>query len=110
MFDSVPVGAKQFEGRDIDAIYNDYFRRVREMAAIGLVDCLAHLDLVKIHGHPPNAEIDAMVGETFDFIRSRNLGIELLTSASRKPVNELYPSHRILELAMELAIGFTTAC
>src|SRR6266705_2077609 len=54
MFDTIPGGAEQFEGRDIDAIYADYFRRVREMAATGLVDCLAHLDLVKIHGHRPN--------------------------------------------------------
>ena len=51
MFDSVPEGAQQFAGREIDEIYADYFRRVREMAASGLVDCLAHIDLVKIHGH-----------------------------------------------------------
>ena len=54
MFDSVPAGAAQFADRDIDAIYADYFRRVREVAATGLVDCLAHLDLVKIHGHRPS--------------------------------------------------------
>src|SRR5438309_1948208 len=33
MFDSVPDGAAQFEGRKVDAIYADYFRRVREIAA-----------------------------------------------------------------------------
>src|SRR5216110_854939 len=109
MFDSVPVGAKQFEGRDIDAIYNDYFRRVREIAAIGLVDCLAHLDLIKIHGHRPNAEIDAIVGETLDFIRSRDLGIELSTAGWRKPVNELSPGVRIVQLAMMEVIPATTA-
>ncbi|MEY2541702.1 MAG: histidinol-phosphatase family, partial [Verrucomicrobiota bacterium] len=49
MFDSVPDGAAQFEGRNIDEIYADYFRRVREVAATGLVDCLAHVDLIKIH-------------------------------------------------------------
>src|SRR5450755_1582225 len=32
MFDSVPAGAEQFADRDIDEIYADYFRRVREMA------------------------------------------------------------------------------
>ena len=58
MFDTVPEGAEQFDGREIDDIYADYFRRVREMAASGLVDCLAHLDLIKIHGHRPNAEIE----------------------------------------------------
>jgi histidinol-phosphatase (PHP family) len=109
MFDSVPAGAGQFDGRDIDAIYADYFRRVREIAATGLVDCLAHLDLIKIHGHRPNAEIDAIVSETLDFIRSRDLAIELSTAGWRKPVNELYPADRIIELAMEKSIPFTTA-
>jgi histidinol-phosphatase (PHP family) len=109
MFDSVPEGAAQFEGRDVDAIYRDYFRRVREMAATGLVDCLAHLDLVKIHGHRPGAEIGAIGNETLDFIRARNLAIELSTAGWRKPVNELYPSDRIIELAIEKGIPFTTA-
>src|SRR5258706_6809552 len=109
MFDSVPDGAAQFEGRDVDAIYRGYFRRVREMAATGLVDCLAHLDLVKIHGHRPGAEIGAIVNETLDFIRARNLAIELSTAGWRKPVNELYPGDRIVELAIEKGIPFTTA-
>ena len=109
MFDSVPAGAGQFDGRDIDAIYADYFRRVREIAGTGLVDCLAHLDLIKIHGHRPNAEIGAIVGETLDFIRSHDLAIELSTAGWRKPVNEPYPADRIIELAMDKGIPFTTA-
>jgi histidinol-phosphatase (PHP family) len=109
MFDSVPAGAAQFENRDIDEIYADYFRRVREVAATGLVDCLAHLDLVKIHGHRPNAEIESIASETLDLIRERNLAIELSTAGWRKPVNELYPSDAIIRLAMEKGIPFTTA-
>jgi histidinol-phosphatase (PHP family) len=109
MFDSVPAGAGQFDGRDIDVIYADYFRRVREIAASGLVDCLAHIDLIKIHGHRPNVEIEAIAGETLDLIRSRNLAIELSTAGWRKPVNESYPSDRIIQLAIEKGISFTTA-
>lgn len=109
MFDSVPAGAVQFEGRDIDTIYADYFRRVREIAATGLVDCLAHLDLIKIHGHRPNANIASLTDETLDFIRSRNLAIELSTAGWRKPVNELYPGDQIIELAIAKGIPFTTA-
>lgn len=109
MFDSVPAGASQFEGRDIDELYVDYFRRVREMAGTGLVDCLAHLDLIKIHGHRPIDEIEAITNETLDFIRARNLAIELSTAGWRKPVNELYPSDGIIRLAMEKGISFTTA-
>ena len=37
MFDSVPDGAEQFVGQDVNEIYADYFRRVREIADTGLV-------------------------------------------------------------------------
>src|SRR5262249_58828799 len=94
MFDSVPDGAAQFEGRDVDAIYADYFRRVREMAATGLVDCLAHIDLVKIHGHRPGGRIEAIVTERLDFIRRRNLPIDLSTAGCRNPLTDFYPTDR----------------
>jgi histidinol-phosphatase (PHP family) len=109
MFDSVPDGAAQFEGRNIDAIYANYFRHVREMAATGLVDCLAHLDLIKIHGHRPSAEIGSLVNETLDFIHAQNLAIELSTAGWRKPVNEAYPGDPIVVLAVKKGIPFTTA-
>jgi histidinol-phosphatase (PHP family) len=109
MFDSVPDGAAQFQGRDIDAVYADYFRRVREIAATGLVDCLAHLDLIKIHGHRLSGEIGSLINETLDLIRARDLAIELSTAGWRKPVNELYPSDSIIVLAMNKNISFTTA-
>jgi histidinol-phosphatase (PHP family) len=109
MFDSVPKGAAQFDGRDIDAIYADYFRRIRELVETGLVDCLAHLDLIKIHGHRPSAEITSLIDETLELIRRRNLAIELSTAGWRKPVNELYPSDPIIELAAGKGIPFTTA-
>ncbi|HXM32934.1 MAG TPA: histidinol-phosphatase HisJ family protein [Chthoniobacterales bacterium] len=109
MFDSVPAGAKQFAGREIDEVYADYFRRIREIAGSGLIDCLAHLDLVKIHGHRPNSPIADLVAETLDFIAARGLAIELSTAGWRKPVNELYPSDEIIRLALEKGIRFTTA-
>jgi histidinol-phosphatase (PHP family) len=109
MFDSVPDGAEQFVGRDIGEIYEDYFRRVRDIAATGLVDCLSHLDLIKIHGHRPCGDVRAIVNETLDFIRERNLAIELSTAGWRKPVDELYPSDAIIKFAIKKGISFTTA-
>jgi histidinol-phosphatase (PHP family) len=109
MFDTVPDGAAQFDGQKIDIVYADYFRRVREIAATGLVDCLAHIDLVKIHGHRPDGEIGPIVNETLDFIKSRDFAIELSTAGWRKPVKELYPSDEIIRLALEKGIPFTTA-
>jgi histidinol-phosphatase (PHP family) len=109
MFDTVPAGAAQFEGRNIDNMYADYFRQVRETASTGLVDCLAHLDLIKIHGHRASGEISSIVEETLELIRARNLALELSTAGWRKPVNELYPSDEIIQLAIAKSIPFTTA-
>ncbi len=109
MFDSIPAGAEQLAGRNIDEIYADYFQRVREVAATGLIDCLSHLDLIKIHGHRPKAKIETLIGETLDFIAARGLCLELSTAGWRKPVNELYPSDEIIHLAIERDIPFTTA-
>ncbi|HEY4281494.1 MAG TPA: histidinol-phosphatase HisJ family protein [Chthoniobacterales bacterium] len=109
MFDSVPAGASQFEGRKIDLIYADYFQRVRGMVETGLIDCLAHVDLIKIHGHRPNAPVETLIDETLDLIRSSGLAIELSTAGWRKPVKELYPSESIIRLAMAKGIPFTTA-
>lgn len=109
MFDTVPAGAWQFAGRDIDEIHVDYLRRVREIAATGLIDCLAHLDLVKIHGHRPTSPIQSLFDETLELIRGRDLAIELSTAGWRKPVNELYPSDAIIRLAAAKGIAFTTA-
>ena len=109
MFDTVPEGAAQFEGRAINDVYADYFERVREMAASGLVDCLAHVDLIKIHGHRPSDDVCALAAETFDFIAARGLALELSTAGWRKPVGELYPSDDLIGLAMAKDIPFTTA-
>jgi histidinol-phosphatase (PHP family) len=109
MFDSVPAGAQQFADRDIDEIYADYFRRIREIASTGLVDCLSHLDLIKIHGHRPTSPVRDLVSPTLDLIAADGLAIELSTAGWRKPVNELYPSDEIIRLAVEKGIRFTTA-
>jgi histidinol-phosphatase (PHP family) len=109
MFDSVPDGAGQFVGRSIDEIYEDYFGRVREIAATGLIDCLSHLDLIKIHGHRPCGDVRSIINETLEFIRSRDLALELSTAGWRKPVDELYPSDEIIRLALKKGIPFTTA-
>jgi histidinol-phosphatase (PHP family) len=109
MFDSVPDGAGQFVGRSIDEIYEDYFHRVRDIATTGPIDCLSHLDLIKIHGHRPCGDVRSIINETLDFIRSRDLAIELSTAGWRKPVNELYPADSIIALAIDKGISFTTA-
>ena len=108
MFDSIGQEG-QFAGRDIDEIYADYFARVRAMAGSGVVDCLSHLDLIKIHGFRPPASLRESIREPLEFIKEKDLAIELSTAGWRKPVGEQYPALEVIRLAKEIGIPFTVA-
>ena len=108
MFDSVGEEG-QFAGKEIEAIYEDYFRRVQMMVETGVVDCLSHLDLIKIHGFRPRASDVSLAEETLRLVKERGLAIELSTAGWRKTVGEQYPSREIIRRAVEIGVPFTVA-
>lgn len=99
----------EFQRRDIDDVYADYFARLRAMVASGLVDCMAHLDLVKIFGFKPTKDFGDLIEDVLSEIQEVDLAIELSTAGWRKPVGELYPSDEIVRRAKARGIPFTTA-
>ena len=99
----------EFERREIDEVYADYYERIRAMAASGLVDCMSHLDLVKIFGFRPTNDLAEVLEGVLTEIRRADLAMELSTAGWRKPVGELYPSDEIIRRAMAKGIPFTTA-
>jgi histidinol-phosphatase (PHP family) len=99
----------EFARRDVDEVYIDYYERIREIAASGLVDCMSHLDLVKIFEFRPTRDFADVFDATLTTIRKANLAMELSTAGWRKPVNELYPSDEIIRAAMVKGIPFTTS-
>jgi enoyl-CoA hydratase len=86
----------EFARRDVDEVYIDYYERIREIAESGLVDCMSHLDLVKIFGFRPTRDFADVFDATLTTIRKANLAMELSTAGWRKPVNELYPSDELI--------------
>ena len=66
------------------------------MATSGLVDCMAHLDLVKIFGFRPTTGSRRSARSRPLRNSNANLAMELSTAGWRKPVGELYPSDEII--------------
>lgn len=99
----------EFARRDINGVYADYYERIRAMAASGLVDCMAHLDLVKIFGFRPTNDFSDLLEAVLSEIHAAKLALELSTAGWRKPVGELYPSDEIIRRAMAKGVPFTTA-
>ena len=94
----------------VEDVWSRYFEAVGELAASGIVDVLAHLDLVKILGRRParsavaahHAAVAAAAGEA-------GVAVEVSTAGLRKPVGELYPAPDLLARCREDGAGATLA-
>jgi histidinol-phosphatase (PHP family) len=95
-----------YEGRDIFALWSRYFELLAEAAECGLFDVLAHPDLVKKFGFRPEEDVSALYEKCLDRVAA-GLVVEVNTAGLRKPVNEIYPSRRFLEMCGEREISVT---
>ncbi len=102
-----PAHKAEFDKRNIDLVYKQYFAELKKIPARGLVDSLSHLDLIKIFGHRPSAPMVSEVTEVLEEVKKHDLSIELNTAGWSKPVGELYPENWIIELALKLNISIT---
>ncbi len=99
----------EFDKWDIDKLYTKYFDEIKKLINKGVIDGLAHLDLIKIFGHRPKNEIMSFVKDILKLIKEKNLTVEMSTAGWRKPVNELYPQDEIVKAIKKLNIPITTA-
>lgn len=97
----------EFERRDIDEVYEVYFRTVMAAARTGLFDVMTHLDVVKKYGHRPVADIEPLYRELGETLARSGVAIELNSSGLRRPVREIYPSLELLRIMKEHGVPIT---
>ncbi|MBM4169307.1 MAG: histidinol-phosphatase HisJ family protein [Ignavibacteria bacterium] len=102
-----PIFVHRYEEKDVDRIYEEYFRTVQRAARSGLFDIVAHCDLVKKFGYRPTHIMDDLLREVLGEIKNSDLCLEINTSGLYKPVREVYPSEFILSIASDLRIPLT---
>lgn len=109
-FDEGPPSPQwdEWERRDIDQVHADYAGLLRELAASGLCDVLAHPDLPKLFGHRPPSFTplhDAIV----EAASSGGCAVEANARGYRKPIAEPYPAPPVLERARASGLAITLA-
>ncbi len=90
-----------------DAVRREYWRQIRRLAESGLVDVMAHLDLVKKFGFGPREPLDDLVDAALDAIATAGLVVELNTAGWHKPCREPYPAPSILRGCRQRGIPVT---
>jgi histidinol-phosphatase (PHP family) len=100
----------QIESRSVREAFDQYVRELEKLISRGHIDCLSHLDLVKIHGLlPPCYDPAELFRPILGLAKSAGLAIESSTAGWRKTIGEQYPHPSILKLAVALNIPVTTA-
>jgi len=102
-----PDDMTQWQSRDVEDAYCDYFGLVAESARSGLFDIIGHPDLIKKFGHRPpldSGRVRDAEEAMLSAVKEANLALEVSSAGLRKPAGEIYPHGRILARAGELGI------
>jgi len=106
MFDH-PDYVANFDLWDIDRLYEKYFFLVEDLVRSGIYDIIGHFDLIKINGHRPSKKIEEFVFPILELAAKKDIVVEVNTSGIYKPVNEIYPSLKILKICKDLRVPVT---
>jgi histidinol-phosphatase (PHP family) len=107
MFDGADQ-AQQLVEKGIELAFEEYRGQLEIVIGRGNIDCLSHLDLIKIHALIPDSyDPAAFFAPILERIRSADLALEINTAGWRKKIEEQYPSEPILKTAINLGIPIT---
>ncbi len=91
-----PRYTAEYDRRDIDALYAEYFALVEAAARTGLFDIMAHLDLVKKFGHRATGDLTPLYARVAQMMAATGVCVEINTAGLLKPVGEIYPQPALL--------------
>ncbi len=104
-----PDKLREWDGRDLEQAWCDYFALVARSAETGLFDIIGHPDLIKKFGHRPprnNPRVADAMEAMLQAVKRAGCALEISSAGLRKPVGEIYPHPRIIRRAAELGIPF----
>ncbi len=97
--------------RDVDRVWRRYYETLIEATQTGAFDVVAHLDLPKMWGFRPSADMSGLEHDALAAIAAAGMAIEINTSAlDRYPVAEMFPSASLLRRARAAGIAITFGC
>lgn len=98
----------EYNKRDLNQVYRDYYTLVKEAVLSGLFDIVGHLDLIKVFGFKPEGlNILQLIEPVLKVIKETGLVIEINTNGLNKPIKEIYPEEAIIKRAYEMEIPIT---
>lgn len=101
--------AFEIERRGVRQAYEDYFGLAAQLAASGAVDVLAHVDVIKKHGHFLNEPPLDLYREVVRAAAASDTAVEVSSAGLYNPARELYPAPQMLAMFNEAGVPITLA-
>lgn len=97
----------EYERRDINEAYEQYFDQIVTLAESKLFDFVGHIDLIKIFSYKPDdqAFVEAQYDRAVKALADSGTCIEISTAGLRKPVGEMYPDPILLQKCYDAGVG-----
>ncbi|WP_128896120.1 histidinol-phosphatase HisJ [Longirhabdus pacifica] len=97
----------EWNGKNIDSIYETYYKLLQQAAATEMYDIIGHFDVIKRFGYKPEMDTKELENQTLHVVKKHDIALECNTSGLRMPAKEMFPSERILRYASQLGIPIT---
>jgi len=91
-----PALIHEWDEKDVDEIYGEYFNTLLTAVKSGIFDAIAHPDVIKVFGHRARQDMGKYYDELARAITEMDICVEVSTAGLRKPVGELYPSPELM--------------
>ena len=102
-----PAQRTAWKAKDVNQVYHDYYKLLRQSAESGMFNIIGHCDLVKKFGHRATENMFDEVRATAKVFKETGVAIEINTAGLRKPVKEMYPSLDCLKIYREAGVPLT---
>lgn len=102
-----PARRDGYDSWSPDDLWERYFADVLDAARAGLVDVMAHVDLVKKFGVWPEGPTGELYKGTARALAAAGVAVEVNTAGLRKPCQEIYPGAGLLQELRKAGVPVT---
>ncbi len=99
----------EFDRRGVDAAWDQYFALEASLAATGVVDVLAHVDVIKKYGRVAAADPTPWYEAVVEAAATSNTAVEVSSQGLRNPAGEVYPAPALLHSFHRAGVAITLA-
>jgi histidinol-phosphatase (PHP family) len=99
----------EFERRGVRRAWEQYFALEEALAASGMVDVLAHADVIKVNGIVPDGSLATLYRPVVAAAARTGTGVEVSSAGLRREGAEVYPAPAFLQLFHDAGVPITLA-